>query len=112
MNEPNILVALVYLGVVAGALLLPAPLLALAALRGERTLRGVAAAVIIVLSLPFAVMLSSGRDLNSGDQALFRNLIILAIAATAGAAWAVTRKRRRNPDASFGSLLATAAAAH
>lgn len=109
MNEPNLAVAMVYLSALAAALVLPAPLLAYSARLGTRPL-WLTAAAISVIPIALAVWALGGRSpMNGGDEALYRNLAILAVVATVIAAWAVEKRRRQNPAASFLSLLGTAA---
>lgn len=108
MNEPSIVVGFVYLGMIMAGLVLPAPLLAYAARRSERTLWLTTIGITLVLILVVGRHFAGRPEMNAGDQTLYRNLIILAIAATAVSAWAVNRKRRSNPTASFLSLLITA----
>lgn len=110
MSEPTIVVGFLYLGMIAAALVLPAPLLVYARRRSERTLWLTAVAIILALAFAVGRHFAGRPELNAGDQALYRNLIILAIVATAAAAWAVNRTQRSKPNASFLSLLMTAVA--
>jgi hypothetical protein len=108
MNEPTIGVALVYLGMIAAGVLLPAPLIAFSARRGTGVL--VATCISIALLLIFIVVKTLGdrSSLSGGDLKLFDNIVGLVVISVAAAGWATHRKRRQNASASFMSLLGTA----
>ena len=107
MNEPTLAVALVYFGIIAAGVLLPAPLIALSTRGGTAVLWvtciGIALLLIFILN-----NVMGDRSSSPADERLFYNIVGLVIISMAAAGWATTRKRRRNPSASFLSLLGTA----
>ena len=108
MNEPTIGVALVYLGIVAAGVLLPAPLIAFSARRGTAVLVVTCIAIALVLMFIVVRILGDRSSLSGGDLKLFDNMIGLVVISVAAAGWATHRKRRQNASASFMSLLGTA----
>ena len=108
MNEPNIGVALVYLGAIAAGLLLPAPLIAFSARRGSGLLWLTCAGIALVLILIVVRVFGDRSSMNAGDEKLFYNIVGLIVISIGAAGWAANRKRRLNPATSYFSLLRAA----
>ena len=108
MNEPNFAVALVYLGIVAAGVLLPAPLVALSARRGTAVLWVTCISIAFLLIVAVAKVMDPRSSTNPADQRLFYNIVGLIVISLAAAGWASSRKLQLNPSASFRSLLGTA----
>jgi hypothetical protein len=108
MNEPTIAVALFYLGLIAVAVLLPAPLIVLSVRRGIVVLWVTCISIALLLILVVVNFMGPRSSMNLADQRIFYNIVGLVVISLAAAGWATNRKRRENPASSFFSLLGTA----